>query len=452
MNNALVLPTSCSILTTEECDLRCTYCFEHHKNNWMDDNTAKKAVDWLFQNANITRVKSVDMTMFGGEPLLNWKVMRTIFEQGCKRSEEMGIQFTCAIITNCTIMNDELFELLKLYRDKVSLTVQLSIDGIPEIQNMYRVTKDGGPSWQMVEKVVPYFKEIFKECPERLYIHGCLNKKSLPYAYESYKFFRDELGIPRVWFLPVAEEAWDIEDAKIYKEQLEKIYIDIIDIAKKENDVNRLHDYTPLDRLINGCQQSPKTCGAGINYVSINTAGDIYPCHQFYFNDNNDKETIIGNLDIGIDELSRKIFMDYDARYEMVGCKDCDHSGCYRCIAANYVNNGYMLYQTRDFYCEMMKMDKIYQVKMKEVAEKMLTNKNINKEKECQGECQTCNQHTSSIANGCDIVSSTPQQQSQELNIPDIIATFSDAMGIIINKLKDIEDIVSNNAGQQKEE
>ncbi|WP_446897408.1 radical SAM protein [Clostridium sp. LBM24168] len=487
-----ILPTACSLLLTEQCNLRCKYCFEHHKDRWMNKTIAENSINWLFENAKKANKKTVNVTMFGGEPMLNWEVMQFAFQMGYEKAQKTGIAFSAGIITNATVMSEDIFNMLKKYRDKVKLNVQLSIDGIPEVQDMYRVDIHGNPTWDKVKKNIPIWKKLFEDCADRLNVHGCINHKTIKYLYQNYKFFHDTWGFKKIWYIPVAEEQWTNEDVEIYKNQIDKIYKDVINIVKKNkenlklinnklndilnkhnytnlkdsfiksnltNALNEIYNYAPLDRCFNYCQpMNSKTCGAGVNYVTITADGEVYPCHQIYFNDPN-KETLLGNIFTGIDDMKRKIFLEYDAKEDFEGCKDCNHNNCYRCLAANYVFTGSMFSQIKNKYCKMMKVDQYYQKKLREdlVNMGLLAKKNCNPDSidignnsDCLCDCRgsnECNQHNSDGTQYCDVVENifdTNREQSS-INMEESLNIIASGIEQTLNKIDNLEDLIKEN-------
>lgn len=413
-----MLPTSASFLVTENCNLACTYCFEKHKNKTMSVEVAKKALEMLCDNAVKSGKGSFHAMLFGGEPLLNIDLIDKIFHMGEELAEKNNVQFSTSMVTNATVMNDEIFDVLKWHRDRSNLSVQLSIDGTKEVQDRYRITKGGKGSFDLVEKNIPKFKELFSDCMERLCIHGCVNHDTMPKLFESYHFFKYDLGFKNIWFLPVAEEAWTKEDVEIYDEQNRLIYEDIMkDIkeAKDAGEVNKiLHMYAPMDRCF-FTGRSDKPCGAGDSFVTISAEGEIYPCHQIYFNDP-EKEAKIGDLENGLDEDARRVYVEYDNSW--FNCKkDCENDSCYRCLAANFVANGSMFSQIKGIYCDLMTVDKKYQ--------KLLRNEGIAagviRESTCN--CKPaadnclCNSRQGISTNGCDVVHR--QENCESGNNPD---------------------------------
>ena len=408
------LPTSASLLLTEDCNLRCTYCFECHNTNRMSKDVARKAIDWLSDNAVKMGSGSFSVLLFGGEPLLNIDTIEETLAYGVQIGAEKGLRFTASMVTNATVMNDRIYSVLRRYRDQVNLGIQLSVDGIPEVQDRYRLTVAGKGSWHMVEKNLPRFKELYDNNSDdgRLSIHGCINKETMPYLYKNYKFFREDLGFKRIWFLPVAEEKWDMDDVKIYREENQKIFDDYIAEIAESMNIRDSFNYAPFDRYDGlGCRPDAP-CGAGRSFVTITAEGDIYPCHQIYFNDP-EKDTCIGNVMEGeLDEDRRRIFTQYEE--EDIGCGDCPNTQCYRCLAANYVYNGGLFSQIRGVYCALSGVDNYFQRKLKEALENLGL---LSKEAPAETMDCLCNSREGLVKDGCDIVNR--QENCQSGNNPD---------------------------------
>lgn len=372
------LPTSASILITEECNLRCSYCFEKNRyKKVISDEIIEKSLDLLFNNAIKDNRKSISVSIFGGEPTLYPKKIEKVLEYGLQKQNETKIEIQIGIITNGVSLTNELQSVLKHYKDKLNLGVQLSVDGNKDAQDMYRVTKSGTGSFEMIERNIPIYKEIFKDNPKQLSIHGCLNKGTLPHLFESYKFFKHNWGFERIWFMPVHEEEWDINDVKIYREQLTLIANFILDDMIKNNRVDDLKNFSPFNKLFDGRSFVNPPCNAGKTYISITASGDIYPCHHFYFNDTK-KEMKMGDLWSGINDDKRKPFLELTN--ESMSCPTkCECYNCYRCLGANWVKNGDITKQIQGYYCEMVHIENEICEYMKEKAQE-LSLMEINKE------------------------------------------------------------------------
>lgn len=377
-----LLPNSASILVTENCNLACKYCFEHHNMNIMTKETVMKALEYLCNNAVQCGDEEFHAMIFGGEPLLNIEAIECLLEEGYRLGKEKGVRFSANMVTNATIMNDHIFNVLRKWRDLVNLNIQLSVDGIPSVHDAYRITKSGQGSWKLVEKNIPIFQKLYDNNPldRRLSIHGCVNHKTLPYLYDSYKFFRDNLGFNQVWFLAIAEENWTNEDIEIYKEQNTLIYNDIVERLRNSKKLIEADYYAPFDKWRHIDSPRALPCSAGRKYVTITANGSIYPCHQIYFNDPH-HTTKIGDIFTGIDEELRKMFVEYDEG-DIYGCQGCPNNNCYRCLAANWMVNGAIFSTIRNKHCAMTAVEHIFQRKLKEEVEKLglFNNHNVVKE------------------------------------------------------------------------
>lgn len=362
--------TSASILVTENCNLACTYCYEKHNKKRMSLDTARRSVEFLYENGlkkfeKTKKPVECHLMVFGGEPTLEPDVLEELLisSEELEKQSKGKVKFTTSMVTNCTIMTPRLKKLFE-YWSRKHISVQLSIDGIPEVQNKYRITKGGGPSFHLVEKVIPQWKEIFKHKPTALSVHGCINKFSLPYLFKSYKFFRENWNMPRIWFIPVCEEDWSEDDVALYEQEMFKIYNYFMKIVKIQNTLKEAENYAPLDRSMKSRKGFGKPCGAGTNYMTITSDGQLYPCHQIYFKDELN-ETWCGDIWNGPDDNRRRFFMEYDSK-DMTCPEECDHYWCYRCIAVNWFVNKSPLAQVRGNYCKLMKVDQKIQKIMRE--------------------------------------------------------------------------------------
>lgn len=375
-----MLPESASFLVTENCNLACKYCFEKPLRNdkIMTKETARKALEYLCENSIKNGSKNFHAMLFGGEPLLNLEVIEEIFKYALELEKKTGSRFSASIVTNATILNDEVKRILSTYMKSARISVQLSVDGIKESHDMYRVDRAGKGTFDRIEKNIPGWKELFKDNMNSLSLHGCLNKKTLKYLYESYIFFREKWDIPRIWFMPIHSEKWEDSDVDLYESELNKIADYILKRAKDEKIIVEVQNYAPIDRCLNRDVRPSAPCGAGKTYVTITAKGDIYPCHHFYFNDP-EQYTKIGDIWNGVDEQKRKMYMEYDNK-DMSCAKEnpnCDAYHCYRCIADNWVAKGNFLSQITGPRCEMSKIERKIHIKMREELKKMgLLNKN----------------------------------------------------------------------------
>jgi len=352
-------PSSASLLLSEDCNLACKYCFELGKRNrkHMTEEVAVKAVDFLYQNAIEDEGGSVGYTMFGGEPLLKTNILNKVVEQSLKMRDKTNIPFAFTIITNGTIMTDEVYNSLRWYnKNNIPYNLQLSVDGIREYHDINRVTRSNRGSFDIIEGNVERFKEAVGSI-KNINVHGALNKETLPGMYEGYKYFTEAWGIPATWFMPINGNFWDEKDVEIYEQQLTLIANDILRKMEETKNFIYLEDYAPLNKALSPKSPPHTPCGAGKNYCVITAAGDTHPCHQFYF-DEPGEDSRTGNIWDGIKPKKNRLFENYSA--EDMYCsidRDCQNTDCYRCIASFYANTGTILATEYGPRCDMMTID-----------------------------------------------------------------------------------------------
>lgn len=355
---------SCSLILTESCNLSCLYCFEKNKKKSnMTQEVAENTIEFLIQQAILGEKDKISITYFGGEPLLNFEVLKESFYYGVRRTKEENLKFDCSIITNATFYTDEYESFLLDWHNTLGkINIQFSIDGEPHIQDYYRPTSTGGKSSVLVEETLKKHLDLFEKnnIPSSCYsAHGVINSNTINNVYNNFLYLKG-LGIEHVWFMPCHEEKWLDEHYDIYREQLELISNYIIEDSKTNK--NAINTYSSLGKCLT--TRPDKPCSAGCSFCTITPDGDIYPCHHFYFND---KTTCIGDIYEGVDDAKRKIFLDYsfDNIFGDTSCKDCSNKSCYTCIAANYTHNGNMLIGFPD-YCKLQKIEDEFRQKLHE--------------------------------------------------------------------------------------
>ena len=376
------LPNSASFLLSEDCNLACTYCFELSCRNTMamTKEVAEQGLQYLSNNAIENRFDEFSVMLFGGEPLLNVDVLEYIFKRGLEIAKEKNIRFVANMVTNATIFNKRIENIFKKYGSAVELSIQLSVDGVKEVHDKYRITKGGKGSFDIIEKNVPKFLAL-RDHGISITIHGCSNKETLPRLFENYLFFREKWNFEYIWFMPIHSEEWEVSDVAIYEEELNKIADYVLERAKETGKTDEVKFYAPIDKCLSNYGRPNSPCGAGKNFVTITADGSIYPCHQFYFNDPQ-KHTIIGNIWDGVIEEKREIFFEYDCNDLSCLKKcggNCEATGCYICIADNYNINGSIVSTVVGPRCAMSKVEKKIQDRVRMELDKMGLLKGNNK-------------------------------------------------------------------------
>jgi len=376
-------PTAASFLISENCNMACKYCFEilssGHKKESMTQDTVSSGLELLFKNAIETNTNEVTATMFGGEPMLKPDLVVFAIEKGRELNKIYGINYSLNIVTNGTLIPQKTVDILtELFKDRNDFSVQLSLDGIGEVNDEMRVFKNGKGSFDTIMKNVPKFKQIFggDEYDSPKYnryfnSHASLTKRTAPHLFETYKHLVEERNMRWTWFMPIQSEDWNEEDLEIYREQLRLIVEYMKDkIRNREKYFEYvIKEYATFERFlgvyrteqINGRGMYSKPCGAGVNYGTFTANGDVYPCHQFYYYENSEYLNL-GNIKEPdkIKHERTKLFQDYDKRDLFCSIdKDCpliDY--CYNCIADSYSANGSILSPNITARCKMTKIEK----------------------------------------------------------------------------------------------
>ena len=340
--------TSAYLILTENCNLRCTYCFEGGTRcvtKYMSKETAFKTVDFLLSQAEEYDVDEIKITFFGGEPMLCPELMTEIMHYAEKQAKEKHKSTHYSIITNGTNYNEKIEAFLDVWYGYKGnqIDIQLSIDGIPEIQNANRPCANPElKSADLAAAAIEKYKEYYTKHDisiDRLHIHACVSKESLPHIYDSYVYFTRELGIMHSSFAWVIEDEWDDNDLEVFNQQLLKIVDRLVSIT----DNRKRFPFKHFDRS--------SGCSAGQNLITVDTDGNIYPCHRFFFlSPEQRQDLILGNVTEGITYTDRREqYIDID--YSKISPETCQI-----CIATNYACTGSLHKTPSDYGAKFMKI------------------------------------------------------------------------------------------------
>ncbi len=373
----------CYLYLTENCNLQCKYCFENANRgkSYMPLDTAKKSVDFLIDNALKNNGKSVNIVLFGGEPLLNLDVMINVCHYAVDKGNEHNIEVRFPIITNGTIYNKKYEEfLLDLYKATNYVDIQISIDGIPEVQDKNRVFVNDKPTSAIVSENIIKLMTLFENNgmdTSLIRTHSVLTKNNISKLFLSFKYL-NQLGIRNPEFAILNEEDWDENDISIYTEQLslvaDYIYQECISSCS-------LKPYHYAEGIIAQRKRyiNEYTCAAGKTFCSIAPNGDIYPCHRIFSYNRGFK---LGNVFDGIiDNDIRKKFFDTCRKDMHAGnnnCGECENSECIVCMAYNNEKYGDML-KCNPLVCSMFKTKWKVIVETKKRFDKLSDKLNYNK-------------------------------------------------------------------------
>lgn len=335
---AVVSPIKAMCLhIAHDCNLRCKYCFASTGDfgtgrKLMPLETGKAAIDFLLEKS-VGR-ENLEVDFFGGEPLMNFEVVKEIISYARSKEKEWGKHFNFTITTNGMLLNDDNID----YINREMHNVVLSIDGRREVNDRMRVRVDGSGCY---DKILPNFKKLVeKRGDKEYYVRGTYTKYNLDFSNDVMHLY--EAGFDQISVEPVMEEP-KVEYA-ITEAELERIYEEYDRLVDKLTAVKEKGEFINFFHFMIDLDQGPcvvkrlRGCGSGNEYVSITPDGDIYPCHQFVGHE----EYKMGNLEEGtFNEEIKKEFAGAHV-YSKPACQDCWAkfycSG--GCNANNYIYNG----------------------------------------------------------------------------------------------------------------
>lgn len=333
-----------------DCNLRCKYCFAdegayHAKREFMSEQTAKKAIDFLIANSGNRKVLEVDF--FGGEPLMCLQTIKNVVKYARGESAKVGKKFLFTTTTNALLLDDDAIEFFNAEMENVVL----SIDGRKEVHDAVRKTVNGKGSFDLV---IDHIKKFVRSRGDKsYYVRGTFTSKNLDFSKDV--LFLADNGFDSISLEPVVT---DIDDLAIKKEHLPQIlseYETLCDEYLKRyaqgNGFNFFHFNIDLEG--GPClSKRASACGAGNEYFSVVPNGDIYPCHQFA----GESGFYMGNVYEGkLNETVREKFANSNL-FTRDGCENCFAkficSG--GCSANNYHFEG-DINKPYGITCEMMK-------------------------------------------------------------------------------------------------
>lgn len=309
------------------CNLNCEYCFAsqgkyHGDRAVMSFEVGKRALDFLIENSGSRRNLEVDF--FGGEPLMNFDVVKQLVAYARSIEKEKGKNFRFTLTTNGVLIDDDVIE----FANKEMSNVVLSLDGRKEIHDHYRVDYNGKGSW---EKIVPKFQKLVNAREgKNYYMRGTFTHRN-PDFLEDIKTMLD-LGFTELSMEPVV--CGENDPARLTEEDKEIVMKQYEDLAKlmiekdKEGKPFTFYHYM-LDLKGGPCiYKRISGCGAGTEYMAVTPWGDLYPCHQFV----GDEKFLLGNIFDGV--------KNDNIREEFFKCNVYTREECKNCWARLYCSGG----------------------------------------------------------------------------------------------------------------
>lgn len=316
-NSGNVIKALC-LHVAHTCNLNCSYCFASQgkfngERGIMSYEVGKRALDFLIENSG-TRT-NLEVDFFGGEPLMNWQVVKDLVKYARSIEKEHNKNFRFTLTTNGMLVDDEVID----FANKEMHNVVLSLDGRKEIHDKYRVDYLGRGSW---DTIVPKFQKfVEKRGNKDYYMRGT-------FTHNNPDFLKDidtmlDLGFTELSMEPVVSKPGDEcalteEDKVIIEKQYEELALKMIE-RRKEGRPFTFYHYM-IDLTGGPCvYKRISGCGSGTEYMAVTPWGDLYPCHQFV----GEEKFKLGDIYNGVTntELQDK-FRECNV-YARKECKDC---------------------------------------------------------------------------------------------------------------------------------
>lgn len=278
LNREPVVKALC-LHVAHDCNLKCKYCFAgegeyHGHRSLMSIEVGKKAIDFIIENSK--HRKNIEIDFFGGEPLMNWEMVKETVDYARQREKETGKNFRFTMTTNGVLLNDEIID----YLNENMHNVVLSLDGRKEVNDNMRPTANGKGSYDII---LPKFKKLVeKRGNKQYYLRGTFTHHNLDFA-EDVKHMTGE-GFKEVSVEPVVapndmDYAIKPNDVETLCAEYEKLAKYIVTQIRQGDGFNFFHFMVDLEG--GPCVHKRLAgCGSGTEYLAVTPEGDLYPCHQ----------------------------------------------------------------------------------------------------------------------------------------------------------------------------
>ena len=333
------------------CNLNCEYCFAsqgkyHGERALMSFEVGKRALDFLIENSGTRRNLEVDF--FGGEPLMNWDVVKELVSYARVQEKIHNRNFRFTLTTNGILIDDDVID----FCNKEMSNIVLSLDGRKEVHDRLRKDYQGKGSYDII---VPKFQEIVKRRQgKNYYMRGTFTHNNVDFTNDI--FYMADLGFTELSMEPVVCSPDDASalteaDLPILFEQYEILAKEMIKRKKAGNGFTFYHYM--LDLTHGPCiYKRISGCGSGTEYMAVTPTGDLYPCHQFV----GDTKYLLGNIWDGVTNKEIQNEFKLCNAYARPECNDCwaklyCSGGC----AANSYHASGKITGIYEYGCELFK-------------------------------------------------------------------------------------------------
>lgn len=332
---------------TNQCNLSCQYCYEfgqdkvatpNGKPKFMTQEVAQASVDYLFESAAAR--KSVHITFFGGETLMNFPLLKWVVSYATDRAAVLGKSIDFSLTTNGTLLTEEIIDFLA--ENRIGVTV--SVDGPKEMHDALRIYSNGKGSYDVM---APRVKALIAKHHTRAIGARVTLTQQVTDVKKIYRHLKEEMGFAEVGFAPVTaspDRLYTIGEPSMNNvfDQFKELAYEYRDAALR----GEMHGFSNVSDTIAelhaGVNKS-HPCGAGLGLMGVGPSGDIAPCHRFVDSD----EHALGNvMSDGLDKAKQKEFLDrghIGAKYDCHSCwaRPLCAGGCHHEAFVRYGDTGH---------------------------------------------------------------------------------------------------------------
>lgn len=307
------------------CNMRCSYCFASQgdfglKPSLMSLPTGQRALEFLIGASGPAKTLEVDF--FGGEPLLNYEMIRDLVVYGRQREAQTGKRFNFTLTTNGLLLDPDMMDFIITH----DVSVIMSLDGRPETNDRHRILTSGQGSY---EQIVPKIKQMVEKKPASYYIRGTFTRLNPDFSRDLQHLI--EMGFESVSLEPAVGPAngYSIQESDLpgVLAEYDRVTDLLWDYHQSCKPVHFFHYNLDLQR--GPCLAKRQTgCGAGVEYLVVTPEGDIYPCHQFV----GEEEFRMGHITDGT--------IDFEIKERFRSNRLTDKAECLACWARNFCGGG----------------------------------------------------------------------------------------------------------------
>lgn len=318
-----------TLCITQQCNMDCKYCYIGKKQARMSLAVAKKIIDFIFKTTPLE--EKIDIGFFGGEPLIEFELIKTITEVIEDHPDFNGNRVELAVVTNGTIFSDEIADFTNGHK----IAFVISCDGPPFVQNLFRRFPNGRGTSSTVEKTIRNAIEAFSLVP----VNAVYHPQTFRYLPQTVEYF-SSLGIRQIYLSPDFSACWTKEDADLLSEVYGQVAEQYIRYYLMQNP----HFVSLIDGkitvILRGGYDPLERCRMGKGEFAFTPDGGIYPCERLIGSGEN--EHCIGNINDGLQTERKSCNIAHGASIntECLSCGIKDYCMNW-CGCSNYFSSGY---------------------------------------------------------------------------------------------------------------